>query len=56
MLLNERTILNIKNFCVSLIIPSTIQDFNRCYITLKQSVCNSIKYPDEIVIVISGIT
>lgn len=55
MLLNERTILNIKNFCVSLIIPSTIQDFNRCYITLKQSVCNSIKYPDEIVIVISGI-
>lgn len=54
-ILNESNILNIKNFCVSLIIPSTIADFNRCYNTLKQSVCSSIKYPDEIVIVISGI-
>lgn len=53
--LNERIILHIKEFCISLIIPSTLDDFNRCCITLKNSVCRSVKYPEEIVIIISGI-
>lgn len=43
-------------FCISLVIPSTIEDFLRCENTFKKSVCNSIKYPYEIVLVISGIS
>lgn len=43
------------SFCISLIIPSTFEDINRCYNTLIKSVCKSLTYPNEIVIVISGI-
>lgn len=43
-------------FCISLVIPSTLQDFNRCFDTLKKSVCSSIKYPHEVVLVLSGIS
>lgn len=46
---------NSNPFCVSLIIPSTYQDLVRCSTTLKNSICNSMKYPDEIVLVVSGI-
>lgn len=41
--------------CISLIIPSTYKDYLRCRNTLISSICNSIFYPDEIVIVISNI-
>lgn len=42
-------------FCLSLIIPSTLEDLIRCYNILIRSVCKSITYPDEIILVISGI-
>lgn len=42
-------------FCISLIIPSTYEDINRCYKTLIKSICGSLIYPNEIVIVVSGI-
>lgn len=45
-----------KSFCISLIVPSTYEDINRCYKTFIQSVYRSIKYPEEIVIVVSGIS
>lgn len=49
------TLIYKNNICVSLIIPSTIEDFLRCSESFKKSVCNSIKYSYEIVLVISGI-
>lgn len=45
----------INNSCISLIIPSTYKDINRCNKTLIRSICNLKEYPTEIVIVISGV-
>lgn len=49
-------IISSKSFCISLIIPSTIEDFIKCSNILIKSVCNSIKYPHEIVMIISGVS
>lgn len=44
-----------NDFCISLIIPSTFDDYTRCYTMLKRSLCNSMIYPYEVIIVISGV-
>lgn len=50
-----KIITNIYPNCVSLIIPSTSTDFNRCLNILLNSVCKSIRYPEEVILIISGV-
>lgn len=50
-----RKFINNTNFCISLIIPSTFHDYTRCFTVLKRSICKSIIYPYEVIIVISGV-
>lgn len=44
-----------NNICISLVIPSTYEDLFRCYTTFKNSICKSINYSYEIVLVVSGV-
>lgn len=44
-----------NHFCISLIIPSTLEDIIRCFSTLKRSICNSQKLPYEVILVVSGV-
>lgn len=53
--LYENKIIVNNYICISLIIPSTLNDLIRCFKVLIKSVCSSIVYPYEIVLVVSGI-
>lgn len=53
---NIRSTSPIHNMCLSLVIPATIQDLNRCSNVLVRSICNSVKFPDEVVLVVSGVS
>lgn len=54
-LLYNNYVMKTNPLCISLIIPATIEDYLRCKNTLINSVCSSLKYPQEIVLIISGI-
>lgn len=41
-------------YCISLIVPSTIEDFSRCFNILYFNICNSTYSPHEVIIIISG--
>lgn len=48
------TYCNIDSICVSLVIPSTNLSWHKCKRQIEFMICNSIEYPKEVIVVISG--
>lgn len=45
-----------NSFCISLVIPSTIHSWIKCFKQIEYMICNSTEYPKEVILVISGST
>lgn len=43
----------IDRFCISLVIPSTLFTWNKCHKQVEYMICKSIKFPKEVIVVIS---